>query len=433
MKHFFVAASAAILIGLSLNAQNPPKGYYKDIFMDSGVMLTSRKVLPVTDILGLSMEAFISTPHRYDKPNKFTARDTLRQHELIVGSEIDENGVLFYPDGQPRFRMVYMNGGRAKAHLLSIGDDGKESYRKFVAAGGSYLGSCAGAFMASKSIVKANGKMSREGFDLGLWPGSAQSTGLNKSYTGMDIVKKNPLAKYYDFGGTMHVDSVYHNGGCRAYMATAPKGTEVLAVYDTKGRGLKYDLTGDPCIWAWKASESAGRVIMCGSHPEGCAWGENLALMSAMVRYALDGTAPAKVKGALESGESRIMTARTSDSDPDHTRIGDRQYHHFTVEVPAKASKLEIRLEGVEGENDFDVFLFANKKGLAFSDNSPWTNVKPGMKKKIVIEKPAKGTWYVSVFCNTTVNSKKGEYGVEYFGRTDVLNGVPYVVTATVE
>lgn len=433
MKRF--ALLTVILLSLAdiLPAQNPARGYYKDIFMDSGIMVTSRKVLPVTDVLGLSMETFVSTKHSYDKPNTFTATDTLRQHELIVGSEIDENGILFYPDGQPRFRMVYMNGGRAKKHEISLGVEGQERYRQFVAAGGSYLGSCAGAFMAAKGILKATGALSREGFDLGLWPGYAQSTGLSKSHTGMDIVKDSPLAKYYNFGGRMYVDSVRHNGGCRAYMKTAPEGTEVLALYNTGDRELKYNINGDPCIWAYKASENTGRVVMCGSHPEGCAYGENLALMSAMVRYALDGCAPPLVKAELKPGKERKMTAYTHDNNPAFTAIGDKQYHHYTVNIPKKTSRIIVYLEGLEDLKNFDLFLFGCQDGFAFCDKSPWGNVSKGTDKKLVIDNPAQGTLYISVFCNTTVLSRFGQYGVEYSGRTDVLNGVPYVVKVVLE
>ena len=62
---------------------------------------------------------------------------------------IDENGILLYPDGAPRFRVVYMNGGRAKAHGGTLGEQGRKNYRMFVANGGGYVGSCAGAFIAS--------------------------------------------------------------------------------------------------------------------------------------------------------------------------------------------------------------------------------------------------------------------------------------------
>lgn len=61
-----------------------------------------------------------------------------------MGSPEDENGILLYPDGEPRFRMIYVNGGLATQHGRSLGEDGRQRIRDYVAAGGSYLGSCAG-------------------------------------------------------------------------------------------------------------------------------------------------------------------------------------------------------------------------------------------------------------------------------------------------
>ena len=85
MKRLLLTTFAAALC-FAAGAQDHIPGYYKDIFMDSGIMLTSRTDLPVTELLGLSMEAFVSTKHSYTLPYQFTPTDTLRQRELIAGS-----------------------------------------------------------------------------------------------------------------------------------------------------------------------------------------------------------------------------------------------------------------------------------------------------------------------------------------------------------
>ena len=105
-------------------------GYYKDVFMDSGINVTSRRDLPATRFLGLSMEAFVSAPH---SPNKLTLRDTVIQNEMICGSADDLNGILLYPDGEPRFRMIYMNGGRATKHGNSLTPKGRANIQQFLA------------------------------------------------------------------------------------------------------------------------------------------------------------------------------------------------------------------------------------------------------------------------------------------------------------
>ena len=429
MKRLLLTSFATALC-LAASAQDHAQGYYKDIFMDSGIMLTSRTDLPVTEFLGLSMEAFVSTKHSYTQPYKFTATDTLRQRELIAGSPIDENGILLYPDGAPRFRMVYMNGGRAGSHGKSLEEGGRQAYRDFVKAGGSYLGSCAGAFVASQGSRNAEGKISNTKTYLNLWPGNTMGTKLEKSYTAVDIVPDGPLAKYFDFDNRMHIDSVRHNGGCFAFMETAPEGTEILAKYSTKGRDLGRDIDGLPVVWAHKASPEAGRVVLCGSHPEGAYDAENLALMTAMVRYALAGNAGPVVKAALTPGEVREMADR---KDPAHAPIGDRQYHHFTVDVPKGVQVMTIDLDGYLDKDDFDLHLRASRTGFAFAGDATWAHVGTKVDKSLEIKNPKPGKYYISVFCATTVTSTMGKYGVEYSGRTDVLNGVPYTIQVNFE
>ena len=427
-RHFttFLAAALCLIAG----AQDHAPGYYKDIFMDSGIMLTSRTDLPVTELLGLSMEAFVSTKHSYTLPYQFTATDTLRQRELIAGSPMDENGILLYPDGAPRFRMVYMNGGRAGSHGKSLEDGGRQAYRDFVKAGGSYLGSCAGAFVASLGSRNAEGKISNTKTYLGLWPGHTMSTKLEKSYTAVDIVPDGPLAQCFDFDGRMHIDSVRHNGGCFAWMEDAPAGTEILAKYSTKGRELERDIDGLPVVWAHKAYPENGRVVLCGSHPEGAYDAENLGLMTAMVRYALAGNAGPVVKAALQPGEPREMADR---KDPAFAPIGDRQYHHFTIDVPKGIQVMTIDLKGFLDKDDFDLHLRASRTGFAFAGDAAWAHVGAKVDKSLEIKDPKPGKYYISVFCATTVTSTMGKYGVEYSGRTDVLNGVPYTIQVNFE
>ena len=425
MRKTILTVALALVAALTAGAQDNTKGYYKDIFMDSGIMLTSRTDLPVTEMLGLSMEAFVSTKHSYTEPYKFTVTDTLRQRELITGSPMDENGILLYPDGQPRFRMIYMNGGRAGNHGRSLEETGRQHYRDFVKAGGSYLGSCAGAFVASLGSRNAEGKISNTTTYLGIWPGHTMSTKLEKSYTAVDIDPKGPLAKCFDFDGRMHIDSVRHNGGCFAWMDDAPAGTEILARYSTKGRELERDIDGLPVVWAWKEADNTGRVVLCGSHPEGAFDVENLALMSAMVRYALAGNGTPSLKAVLRPGEPREMN---NAEDPAFAPVGDRQYHHFAIDVPKGVDTLTVKLAGFLDNDDFDVHLFVSRTGFAYAGESAWAHVGYGMNKTLEIKNPKPGRYYLSVFCATTVTSTMGKYGVEYSGRTDVLNGVPYTI-----
>ena len=414
----------------AVQAQDNAKGYYKDIFMDSGIMLTSRTDLPVTEMLGLSMEAFVSTQHEPSPPQHFTAVDTLRQRELVTGSPMDENGILLYPDGAPRFRMIYMNGGKAAGHGRSLEEEGRQTYRDFIKAGGSYVGSCAGAFVASLGSRNAEGKISNTQTYIGLWPGHTMGTRLEKSYTAVDIVPEGPLTRYFDFDGRMHIDSVRHNGGCFPWMETAPAGTEILATFSTRGRELERDIDGLPVIWAWKESPASGRVLLCGSHPEGAYDAENIALMGAMVRYALAGNGEPALKATLQPGVPREMNDRTK---PAFAPVGDRQYHHFCIDVSSGVGRLTVDLTGYVNADDFDLHLFASRTGFAYGDTATWCHVGEGVDKSLEIKDPKPGRYYISVFCATTVTSVMGKYGVEYSGRTDVLNGVPYIIQVNFE
>ena len=407
------------------------RGYYKDVFMNGGINLSSRRWLPVTRYLGLSLEYFATAPTA-----KMTKKDTLLQERIFSGYSGDTNGPLLYPDGEPRFRMVYFNGGGAARHGNSLKVEGRTTMRRYIANGGSYVGSCAGAFISSKGAISSKDlSIAHVDSYLNIWPGTTRGTGLSDSRTAMSIDRKSPLLKYYDFGGDMLVDSIYHNNGCYVYdgkNGIVPSGTEALSRYvfdDTE----KVHINGKIGTWGYKHNAQSGRVVSTGSHPEGISKGERLEYMAAMVLYALDGNGEAQIKGELKNGEVREMNKRTEDNDPAYTRIGDRQYHHFVVNIPKKCKRAVISLEGYKGEDNFDLTLCAKRKEMAYHDNTLHQVVSLGCKKTLAIDNPKAGEWYVSVFCETTVTAEDGKYGTEYSGRLDVLNGVPYSIKVECE
>ena len=405
------------------------RGYYKEVFMDGGVALTSRYSLSAAKFLGVEMEYFASA-----KKDEVTQKDTLLQTNIFCGNENDTNGWLLYPDGAPRFRMIYVNGGKSGSHARSLGEEGRARIQEYVRNGGSYLGTCAGAYLATCGSRRGdNVKNSYVYWQL--WPGYARPTRLLKSRPTLVLTKKSPLLQYFDFGKDRKIEEVYHNGGCSAFESNStelPEGTELLARYifdDTE----KVQIDGKVSVWSYKADEQSGRVIMCGSHPESVGEGERLEFMSAMMLYAMDGNATPKIKGVLKEGKVREMNKRTEDKDPAYTRIGDRQYHHFEIEVPRKCKKAIIKLEGYEGEKRFDLSLCAKRGELAFHDNTLLKSVSRGSNKSLTIKNPKPGKWFVSVFCETTVTAATGKYGTYYRGRISVLNGAPYKILVEYE
>ena len=436
-SRFLLLVGALFLVTSTISyAQKNRCGYYKDVFMDSGIYMVDRDDLPATRYLGLSMETFIAAPYY---PCELTIRDTIRQKELMCGNHVDENGILLYPDGEPRFRMIYMNGGWATKHGASLTPQGRENIRKFIENGGSYVGSCAGMFIASNGVYEEGKEYTPNESYLSIWPGTTHNTRLVDSYTSVKFTKNSPLLKYYDFGGDLRIDSLRHNNGGYAYYGEGgfiPEGTEPLMrfVYDTVSLDASTRHIHDQvCAWAYKKNEESGRVVITGSHPEGVAVGERLEMMAAMMLYAMDGNGCNKIKGELIPGEVREMKKSTADSDPLFTKIGDRQYHHFTVEIPKKTKEAVIVLQGYEGADNFDLTLAACNNELAFHNKTSMKNVSLGCNKTLVLKNPKAGKWYISVFCETTVTAGNGDKGVIYTGRTDVLNGVPYKIKVEIQ
>ena len=77
----------------------------------------------------------------------------------LLRSEDVREGALF------RYRMIFVPGGWASNKLDSLGERGREEIRRFVAAGGSYLGICGGAGTATEDglgLLPVRRKPSRE-------------------------------------------------------------------------------------------------------------------------------------------------------------------------------------------------------------------------------------------------------------------------------
>lgn len=393
----------------------PNRSYYKDIFLDAGIGLSSRKSLAAASYLGLSLEGI-----SFSRSNA-TEEEHILQNDIISGGSQDLNGRLLYPDGQPRYKLLFVNGGSSITHGKSLSEHGLENMRLFVENGGSYVGTCAGAFLAS------NGYDDHYDYPyyLSLWPGMMIHTGLTNEYTGMIITDNSPLLHYFDFGKDHYVDSVRHNSG--GYPLDLPKGTEVLAYYDLPKVSKVHE---KPCVWAYKPFNSSGRIVLTGSHPEEIWSGERRELTAAMVHYALDGRAPASLKGYLRNGEVRMMEKTTSDNDPDYARIGDLQTHHFASYIPSEAKNVIVEVCGL---SNCDLSLMMSKDSFAFSDTAEFIASEPGSKQRLAFSSIREGLWYVAVKCLTTVTVEETDYGQAYTSNTEVLNGIPYRISVSWE
>ncbi len=390
----------------------PPDGYYKDIFMSGGKNLTSRKTLPAADSLGLMYEYYAGS-------------DASWQNQLLIGNASDENGVLLYPDGQPRFRMLYVNGGAATLHGKSLTSEGRERLRQFYHAGGSYCGSCAGSFLSGRNVDSRADE--REGY-LHIFPFNTLNTGLKKVTVGHRIPHDSPLLRYRSFGGDYAVENIYHNNGNWLNIQDASGAwadIEVLAKYEHPG----HEVNGGAAIWAYRPDPRAGRIVNIGCHPESSSEGEKLSLTEASFLYTLDGTGQPELKATLELDQPRTMDRYWHDQQPETTRIGDRQYHHFALDVPAETPNMTIELSSPE---DVDLHLFISDNSLAFRDQATYFDIHPGATKTIR-RAFTPGRWYISVYCATTVETVNDpESGFHrYAGDRSILNGAAYSITVS--
>jgi hypothetical protein len=245
--------------------------------------------------------------------------------------------------------------------------------------------------------------------------------GINMTTVGGDIPANSPLLNYYDFGGDNYIAEIVHNNG--GYASTLPPGTEVLLIHDKPGTGLD----NQPNCWAYKDNDTTGRIVVISPHPENEFSGERLDLMAAILQYAVDGLAPPSTKGPLANGVLRTMNKSTNDNDPINTKIGDKQYHHFTIDLSGVATNLVITLDGNDA---FDMNLYLNKDTFAFASFADFTDTAAGADKSISVDTAAPGPWYIGVECATTVVAVMGNWYYEYSGQLEVLNGVEYTIKA---
>lgn len=410
----------------------PNSAFYKDIFLDggcelnpgikeNGIVINGRLPYALKKAGIESAEYFLATID--DVSNGWIQSDNDLQKLIMVGNPDDVNGVLLYPDGQPRFRMIFMFGGHSNPHGSSLGYDGRSRVKDFYSNGGSYVGSCAGAFLAGSY---ADGRR-RSYFNI-LNDSNMNSTDVGNSSIDMQL-ESDIFSKYCGPGKGSLVPGIRHNGGGYLDIGQAPEGTEVIAVFkDQAGRdSSKRPFYDQPSIWAYKASEYSGRLVVTGSHPEDAPSGNILNLTASMFRYAWDGVGKAFVKDVLRSGDLIPVTPG----------IGDLQCHHYVLCPAADVEKLSIK---VEYSGDYDMQIFLKRDSFAFPDADPDYSVQSSSDGECILTTGPleKGLWYVTIRCATTVEAKEivtipssglGHW-FAYSGRTDVLNGVPYSIMA---
>jgi hypothetical protein len=402
LRSMFLLLAAALFFHLEAR-----DGFYKELLVDFGVGLDHLPGVPAADGLGWAWE-LVSTD------------DANVQHSYMWGNANDDNGVLLYPDREPRFMMMYTGGGYGD-HAGAVGATGIKNVQDFFYNGGSYVGTCNGNYMAWNWAYK-------------LWPGQIQMDSYEGQVEGT-IPDNSPLLRYYDFGGDHLISSpdtdlwnlkglMHYRGGFET--GTLPEGTEVLLI--GKSHSTKINGDGHPTGYAYKPKATSGRVCGMNDHPEYAIQpGEVMNYLQAAFLYARDGVAPPDVKASLVNGEVRLMDKSSGDNDPAHTKIGDKQYHHFRVSLPNGANTMTVTLDADDG---YDMNLYIAKDTFAFASRAKYADSLKGPDKTLTVSSLASGTWYIGVECATTVTATKRTSGYEYTGNLGVLNGVKYSIKA---
>ena len=437
------------------------RGYYKSLFVDAGYCLNNYYLpsqLQWIKTLG------IENDYEYFQAGKDSILVCDLQKGVMVGAPCgdadwkDGNGVLLYPDGEPRFRMMYANGGKSSKHGASLGDKGRYQVHDFFINGGSYVGTCAGAFLGCAGARKGNRFNNEDpsvvNYTFGLFPGAFIGTTVPidikkypSVYTSMVLSPRfKEIAGQYHYSFADTIERVRHHGGGYlkeselekypgvemlmryAYSQQAPEDscsyTEANRVsYKMYGKGSKLgprkSIDGRISSFAWKENELSGRACITGSHPEkepqGCTKHDLICLLA---RYAMDGNGNAAIKSSLEKG--KVYSSPVG--------VGDLQYHHFKFSNDKELRNVRIILES---KTTADLYLTLRNGDFAWMSDADYMVCTEGGKKTISIDTLPAGEWYIGVYCATTVKAtlEQNKKVFNYFYYTDkhnVLNGVKY-------
>ena len=373
------------------------EGFYKDVFQDEG-----------TQISGADLE--IDCEYiEFTQEHLNTTDDVSGQAEIMIQNPNDENGYLLYPDGEPRFAIIYYHGGYM-GHAADLGAEGKQRIRDHYYHGGSQFGSSAGSYMLSS--------MQSTYFEI--WPGTMNGNNVSSEAVDKIINAGSPFIGYLGYTAGSTITGVYHNNGCSIDTTDMPAGTKICAMHNSG------DLTGYGAVWSWKDNDTTGRVLGHTGHPEGNTAEEKKKYIGASMLYLRDGLGIPDIKGQLYYDVERVMNKSTSDNDPLFTKIGDKQYHHFIIIFARPTNHVKITLDGEDG---YDFHLFAAKDTFAFNHSADYVNSTSGSDKVLAIGEAVPAcTLFVGVKLDTTVDTASGSIFPVYTGALEVLNGLAYSI-----
>lgn len=489
------------------------RGFYKSLFVCAGVYLSNYYLpehLPFIAELGVADDyEYIATASRAQLNASATVKnDNIKgQNAVMVSSPQsgmtaynDYNGSLIYPDGEPRFRTMFVNGGTSYTFGPTLTDKGREQIHDWYLHGGSYIGICAGTFLCTTyrdGTNRWNNADASKNYSFGIWPGNLGSTSIpvdifdypTGASTGAKVLEDYAKLNYATEYAAKHsrsgrawehlsvndtIEDLIHQGG--SYLphsttnskypheefiamqwsgdASSWKGVTTETAVDSlrytedkvkvtkpfKTSKFAHDST---IVWAYKKDSQSGRAVLSGSHPEKrpVSSGRNFNLMTNMFLHALNGVGSPDVKGELQLNTVRKMSRTTEDNDPEYARIGDRQYHHFTLDVAEPIENFSLELSSdYDAASGVNLYLSLRKGDFAWLSDADYVICTKGGQKSLNIKRLPVGEWYIGVYCATTVtaepyayNEETGPFFFKYSGHTEVLDGIAYTISVESE
>lgn len=158
------------------------------------------------------------------------------------------------------FDVLIMPGGSGSKQSQKLEETGREEVKKFVDAGGGYVGICAGSYLASNHYSWSLGLINARVWDRAHWARGQGTVSLNLTESGGQVLgtKAEEIDVYYAQGPLLVPDN-----------DSKLPGYEVLATYETevaKKGAPKGAMIGTHAII--RSRFGKGRVICFSPHPE---------------------------------------------------------------------------------------------------------------------------------------------------------------------
>lgn len=194
---------------------------------------------------------------------------TLRYPQSLIHTVKAVNIVQALHAQEPKKTLLIVPGGADLPYLHSLDDTCISAIRTVVAAGGSYLGVCAGAYFASSKCIfeKEDQRLRVVGQrPLALFPypavGAVRENFAYNSEAGATLERL-----HCQWRGRSFLPQIYCNGG-PAWDCEASEKTVIIARYEDpvlKRHGIGND---SPIAALKHAYGNDGTVVLCGVHPE---------------------------------------------------------------------------------------------------------------------------------------------------------------------